>query len=82
VQQVSIFVAAFVAGFGFAATLETKQSDVGVVVSEVASSIVSGIILGSNVWAHPAGAVPTDVESRVTASGYALPPSDYSAAAE
>ena len=83
-QKVLMVVAAFVAGFGFATTLDTDiQATTRVVMSEVASSVVSGIILGSNVWAHPPGGVPADVESRVRASGYAPAPSDqYSAVAE
>lgn len=70
--------AALGAGIGFAiahaadATSVTGSGrDIKVIVSEVASSLIRGIILGANVGPYPSGVVPAHIESRVTASGYA-----------
>jgi hypothetical protein len=65
--------AALVAGIGFATTHPTESSwrDIKVIASEVADSLISGIILGANVGPYLSGLVPAHIESRVTASGYA-----------
>jgi hypothetical protein len=68
--------AALVAGIGFAiahpadATSVTGLRDIKAIASEVASSLIRGIILGANVGPYPSGVVPAHIESRVTASGY------------
>jgi hypothetical protein len=74
--------AALVAGIGFttASTAESPR-DIKVIVSEVARSLIGGIILGANVGPYLSGLFPAHIESRVTASGYAPdlttdPPSD------
>ncbi|HMA71087.1 MAG TPA: hypothetical protein VKP67_06315 [Xanthobacteraceae bacterium] len=77
--------AAFVAALGFPTTIETGlRPDARAIASEVAHGLIRGIILGSNVWAYSSGLVPAHIESRVTASGYALAPATdrYSVAAE
>lgn len=48
-----------------------SQRDIQVIVSEVASSLIRGIILGVNVGTYPSGVVPAHIASRVMASGYA-----------
>jgi hypothetical protein len=70
--------AALVAGIGFAiahaadATSVTgSRRDIKAIASEVASSLIRGIILGANVGPYPSGVIPAHIESRVTASGYA-----------
>jgi hypothetical protein len=70
--------AALVAGIGFAVAHATDSTnatrprcDIKVIASELASSVVRGIILGANLGPYPSGLVPTHIESRVTASGYA-----------
>jgi hypothetical protein len=70
--------AALVAAVGFAiahaadSTNATgSRRDIKVIASEVAGSLIRGIILGVNVGAYPSGLIPTHIESRVTASGYA-----------
>ena len=68
-QKVLTVVATMAAGIGIAAMIETGPRPDARVVSEVAGGLISGIILGSNVWQSVP--VPTDVESRVMASGYA-----------
>ncbi len=68
-MQQMLTAAALVAGIGFATAIETGFRPDARVVSEVAGGLISGIILGSNVWQSVP--VPTDVESRVMASGYA-----------
>ena len=74
--------AALVAGVGLAiahasdsTNVTNSWRDIKVIASEVASSLVRGIILGANVGPYPSGLVPAHIESRVTASGYASPPS-------
>lgn len=64
---------AFVAATGVATRHATEGSWRGIEVtaSEVARSLVSGIILGANVGPYLSGLVPAHIESRVTASGYA-----------
>jgi len=71
-------VAALVAGIGFAiahatdsTTAPSPRRDIKVIAAEVASSLVRGIILGANVGPYPSGLIPSHIESRVTASGYA-----------
>jgi hypothetical protein len=70
-------VAALVAGIGFTIAHATDSTsatgfrrDFTVIASEVASSLIRGIILGANVGLYPSGLVPAHIESRVTASGY------------
>jgi hypothetical protein len=73
--------AALVAGIGFATAIEPDFRPDASVVSEVAGSLISGIILGSNVWQSVP--VAADVESRMMASGHATPLADgYWAVAE
>jgi hypothetical protein len=74
----TLIVAALVAAIGFAVAQATDSTnttaprrDVKVIASEVASSLIRGIILGANVGPYPSGLVTAHVESRVTASGYA-----------
>jgi hypothetical protein len=82
--------AALVAGTGvataiFATTTETDlQPDAKVIASEVARSLITGIILGSNVGPYQSTLVPAHIESRVTASGMASAPTAdrYSVASE
>jgi hypothetical protein len=69
--------AALVAGIGFAVAHATNsmsaadsRRDIRIIASEVANSLIRGIILGANVGPYPSGAVPAHIESRVTASGY------------
>ena len=38
--------------------------------SGLARGLVSGVILGSNIWPHQPALSPADVNSRVLASGY------------
>jgi hypothetical protein len=69
----AFLVAALVAAIG-AATTRTPESpwpEIKVVASEVARSLISGIILGANVGPYLSGLVPAHIESRMTASGYA-----------
>jgi hypothetical protein len=70
--------AALVAGIGFAVAHATDSTnatgprrDIKVIASEVASSVIRGIILGANLGPYPSGLLPAHIESRVTASGYA-----------
>ena len=58
-------------GIGFATAIETDFRPDASVVSEVAGSLISGIILGSNVWQSVP--VAADVESRMMASGHGPP---------
>jgi hypothetical protein len=71
-------VAALGAGIGFAiahapdATSATDfRHDIQVIASEVASSLIRGIILGVNIGAYPSGLIPAHIQSRLTASEYA-----------
>lgn len=54
------------AGIGVVSTTNFRP-----VISQLAYSLASGIILGSNVGSYLSGLTPTDVESRVKASRYA-----------
>jgi hypothetical protein len=64
--------AALVAGIGLTTMSATHSShDIKVIASEVASSLIGGIILGGNVGPYLTGLVPAHIESRVTASAYA-----------
>ena len=66
-----LMAAALVAGIGFATAIETGfRPGAGIIASEVARSLVSGIILGANVWQSVP--VPADVELRVMAGAYPL----------
>jgi hypothetical protein len=67
--------AALVAGIGFT-TMSTAESprDIKVIASEVARRLIGGIVLGANVEPYLSGLLPADIESRVTASGYAPAP--------
>jgi hypothetical protein len=58
-----------VAGIGFATAIEPDFPPDASVVSEVAGSLIRGIILRSNVWQSVP--VAADVESRMMASGHA-----------
>jgi len=82
----ALIAAALVAGIGFATMIAATdlQPDVKIVASEVAHSVVSGIILGSSVEPYQSKLVPDLIESRVTASGYARAPTvdQYSVADE
>jgi hypothetical protein len=76
----ALIAAAVVAGIGFATTItatdlrhDASVHDASVVASEVVRSVVTGIILGSGVEPFQSKLVPDLIESRVTASGYALP---------
>lgn len=67
---------AFVAATGVATRHATEGSwrdihGIEVTASEVARSLISGIILGANVGPYLSGLVPAHIESRVTASGHA-----------
>jgi hypothetical protein len=55
---------------GAVAALGTDFWRDGKLASGLARGIVSGMILGSNVWPHQPGLSPADVRSRVLASGY------------
>jgi hypothetical protein len=77
--------AAFVAVLGFPTTIQIgSQPDARAIASEVVHGVISGIILGSNVWAYNPGLVPAQIDARVKASGYAPTPTidRYSLAAE
>jgi hypothetical protein len=70
--------AALVAAVGFAiehaadsTNTTDSRRDIKVVASQVASSLIRGIILGANIGPYPSGLIPAQVESRVAASGYA-----------
>jgi hypothetical protein len=70
--------AALVAAIGFAiahaadsTNATDSRRDLKVIASEVASSVIKGIILGANVGPYPSGVVPAHIASRVMASGYA-----------
>jgi hypothetical protein len=47
-----------------------SRRDIKVVVSEMANSLIRGIILGANVGPYPSGLVPAHIKSRMMASGY------------
>jgi hypothetical protein len=67
--------AALVAGLGFSTTSTAESPrDIKVIASEVARSLISGIVLGANVGPYLSGLLPAHIESRVTASGYAPAP--------
>ena len=73
-----------VAAIGFATThaadstnAADSRPDIKVIASELANSLIVGIILGANVGPHPSvgpypyGLTPAQIEWRVMASGYA-----------
>ena len=74
--------AALVAGIGFTTPSTTESPrNIMVIASEMASSLIGGIILGANVGPYLSGLLPAHIASRVAASGYAParnadPPSD------
>jgi len=62
--------AAFVAGVCFTTTIATDfRPDANVLASEVAHSVVSGIILGSSVEPYQSKLVPDLIEWRIAANG-------------
>jgi hypothetical protein len=67
--------AALVAGIGFTTTSTAESPrEIKVIASEVARRLIGGIVLGANVEPYLSGLLPADIESRVTASGYAPAP--------
>ena len=67
-RQVFVAGAAFVAGVGFTTMIATDfRPDVKVLASEVARSVVKGIILGSGVEPYQSKLVPDLIEWRVVA---------------
>ena len=68
--QKALTVATMVVVIGAVAALGTDFWRDGKFASGPARGIVSGMILGSNVWPHQPGLSPADVRSRVLASGY------------
>ena len=60
-------IAALVAGVSFTTTSGT---DTRAIVTELARSLIGGIILGANVGPYLSVLTPAHIESRVTVSGY------------
>jgi hypothetical protein len=69
-MQKALTVVTMVVVIGAVAALGTDFWRDGKFASGLARGIVSGMILGSNVWPHQPGLSPADVRSRVLASGY------------
>jgi hypothetical protein len=69
-MQKALTVVTMVVVIGAVAALGTDFWRDGKFASGLARGIVSGMILGSNVWPHQPGLSPADVKSRVLASGY------------
>jgi hypothetical protein len=67
----SALTAALVAGIVFTTTSTTESPrHIKVIASEMASSLIGGIILGANVGPYLSSLLPAHIESRVAASGY------------
>jgi hypothetical protein len=69
-MQKALTVVTMVVVVGAVAALGTDFWRDGKFALGLARGIVSGMILGSNVWPHQPGLSPADVRSRVLASGY------------
>ena len=70
-MQRALTAAALVAGLGFGNPLETIfQAAAKIVASDVAHSLINGIILGSDVGPYQSQMLPAQIELRVTASGH------------
>jgi hypothetical protein len=70
VMQKALTVVVVAGVFGAVAAVGMAVSRDGKLVSALGRGLVSGVILGSNVWPHQPGLTPADVRSRVLASGY------------
>jgi hypothetical protein len=72
VMQKALTVAVVAGVFGAVAAVGMVFSRDGKLVSALGRGLVSGVILGSNVWPHQPGLTPASIRTRVLASGYEL----------
>jgi hypothetical protein len=70
VMQKALTVVVVAGVFGAVAAVGMAISRDGKFVSALGRGLVSGVILGSNVWPHQPGLTPANVNTRVLASGY------------